>query len=325
MSHLRSARLPSVLALAATALLLGPAAAAPGGTRVTVRAGDDLQAALDAAPDGATVVIRKGTYGPVTLTDRSDLDIRGQGKVILDGSTASNCILLTGCTRVSVRKLELRDSQASALLGVGCDVVTVTRCVVRNAGDEGIEFADSMRIAVDRNRIDGTADDGIAVSDSSGEPTNDSSITRNRIAHVPDGGIDVHGDDNVISRNLVVDSQENGILIASGARNRVERNRILRITGVGIDVRGDVGTLSRNTVKSVTGNGIDVAAGTHTITRNKVKSAGDVGLRVATDGNEVTYNRIAKSGGVDLQDVSGGSANDFGGNRARTREPADLD
>lgn len=305
---------------AAIGILGGTAAA----DTITVKKGDDLQAAIDGAKAGDTIVIRKGTYGPVSLDGRSDLTIKGKGKPVIDGSSADNCLFMNACQRIVVTGVVMKNSQVSAVLGRSCDTVQLSKCVVLDAGDEGIEFADCERITLDRNRIDGTQDDGIACSDGSGEPTNHAIITRNSISNVPDGGIDVHGDDNLISKNRIRKSRTNGVRVGSGTRNVVEKNQILKMDGVGVDLGGDANEVNKNKIVKPTGHGIDVVDGSHKVVSNVVTKSGGVGIRVGTDANEVRSNKVSKSATFDLQDTTGGDTNTFTGNKVKTLDPSDL-
>ena len=67
----RSAAGILALSFAASGAFVESASAAT----VTVKKGDDLQAAIDGAVNGDTIVVKAGTYGAVSLTGRTDLTI----------------------------------------------------------------------------------------------------------------------------------------------------------------------------------------------------------------------------------------------------------
>jgi len=291
---------------------------------ITVKDGGNLQAAIDGAAAGDTIVVKKGTYAPVALTGRADLKIRGVGKAVVDGAAASNCLQLTNCQRIVVTGLTLKDSQLSGILATTCDAVTIRSCTVLNAGDEGIEFSSCENTVIDKNTIDKTGDDGIAVSDGSGDQSNHSKITKNKVKNVPDGGIDVNGSDNLISGNQVRDSKVNGVLVQSGTRNVVEKNKIMTMDGVGIDVRGDGNTVRSNVIQKPTGDGIYVGSNTNVITKNVVTKPGAAGIHVDGGANEVTKNVITKAATFDLKDSSGLTTNTYKANKAKTLDPPTL-
>jgi hypothetical protein len=264
----------AVVVLATGTLFVGPARAAT----IAVHRGGDLQAAIDGASDGDTIVVGRGKYGPISLTDRTDLVIKGRGGAVVGGGVGDNCVALTNCSRITVAGLTLKDSRLSAVRGVGCDTVAVRRCRMLNAGDDGVVFESSVRITIDRNVIDTTAGNGISASDDSTKPTHLSTITRNRIARATGGGIEVRGDDDVVERNRVRRSNDHGVLVGSGTRDVVARNRLERITFDAIALLGDGNTVASNVVLRPTGQGISVGADANVITRNVVSRAGTAGI-----------------------------------------------
>jgi hypothetical protein len=251
----------SVAVSALTGLLVANASA----KTIVVKKGGDLQSAIDGAAAGDTVLVKPGTYAPVTVTEHADLTIRGVGKVIVNGATAQNCVLLTDCRRVVVRGLTLKDSLDSALRATGCEESTVTRCTVLNAGNEGLEFSSCFKVLVDRNTIDTTEDDGIALSDGPDDQSRVSVVTRNKIVHASDGGIDVDGngidvrDDlttvrsNVVEKNVVTKAEYSGIHV-TGTSNEVTKNVIAKSGGVA-DLQdaggGATNTYKRNRAKTL--------------------------------------------------------------------------
>ena len=298
--------------------------ATAGAATITVSKGDDLQAAVDAAADGDTIVVRKGLYGPIALEGRADLTIKGKGKPVIDASTASNGVFLNNCQRIEVSGLVVRDSQVSGIYGEDCDTVGVRKCRVYDSGDEGIQFETCERITIDRNTVDGSEDDGIAVSDGSGSQSNHCVITRNKISHVPDGGIDINGNDNLVANNLVKDTEVAGIYLNSGERNVIEKNRFLRIAGAGAEIRDGGNTITGNKIIAPTEHGIEIRSDDNMVSGNSVTKAGQSGVLVRGESNEVTKNKIARSVGPDLQDTSGGDTNTFTGNKAKTLDPPEL-
>ena len=71
---------------ALTALLAAPAAAQVGGA--TWAGGFDLQAAIDAAPEGGVVLVPPGQYDPFTIDGKGlDLVASGAGLVTIGDST----------------------------------------------------------------------------------------------------------------------------------------------------------------------------------------------------------------------------------------------
>jgi parallel beta-helix repeat protein len=314
----------STAAVAATILLWTSAVAASAKT-VVVKNGEDLQAAIDGAAAGDTIVVRPGIYGPVSITGRTDLTIAGRGKAVVNGAGSPNCLALTDCQNVSIKGLTFADAQATGVLGTSCERVTLFGCKVLSPGDNGILFSSSRFITLDRNTIDEAEDDGIAVSESAGSMTGQSVVKNNRISNVYGNGILVNGNDDVVSKNQIRDSHARGVFIQSGVRNIVEKNKIQKIDGVGILVQGGgANSVRGNIVLKPASDGISVASELNFVSANIVTMAGQAGIQASAPNNEITKNRITKSGTFDLRDTTGGTTNIYKANKAKTLDPADL-
>jgi nitrous oxidase accessory protein len=310
-----------LLSFAASGAFVESASAAT----VTVKKGDDLQAAIDGAMNGDTIVVKAGTYGAVSLTGRTDLTIKGRGKVIVNGAAAQNCLALTNCQNITITGVTFQDSLASAVLGISCEHVTLRGCTVLNAGHDGVDFSRCRFMTLEHNTVDTTQDDGISVSDGSGDQSSQCVITKNRISHVPVAGIEINGNDDVVSKNQIRDSKLNGVLVASGGRSIVEKNKIQNIDGVGIAVHGfGAGAVRGNIVLKPTKDGIDVETELTSVTENVLTKAGQAGIQADVGNNEITKNRITKSGTFDLRDTTGGATNTYVGNKAKTLDPPTL-
>src|SRR6266542_2474934 len=72
-----------VMALLASAMVALPAPALAGGDRV-IRVTTTIQAAVDAAMPGDTVLVPPGTYRESVLIDKSDLTLRGSRGAEID-------------------------------------------------------------------------------------------------------------------------------------------------------------------------------------------------------------------------------------------------
>jgi parallel beta-helix repeat protein len=320
LQHL-SPRLAAVAALLAAACLATPTLAG----QIKVKRGDDLQAAIDGASDGDTIVVRKGTYAPITLGGRSGLQIRGVGHPVIDGQGSSIPLTLQSCDHLSISGLVLRNSSGSGLYADGCSDVSVTHCTVEDTGDEGIQFENGTAIHIERNVIRRVDDDGIAMSDGSGSQTNDSFVVKNRISYAPDAGIDVNGNRNEITKNKITHSEGQGIYIASGTGNTVSGNRILKQGGDAVVLEEGTNTVTKNRIVKPTENGVLVVGGAQEITGNVVTKAMLDGIDLRSGGNTVTGNKVKHSGQFDLQDEVNDGSNTFQGNKGvKTVDPPDL-
>jgi nitrous oxidase accessory protein NosD len=181
-THRRLATLGAVPLLLA---LLLPAASATASSAITVKAGGSIQAAINRAPAGGTVVVQRGTYKG-NLEIRRSVHLVGQNAVIVPAAkpTPNLCVgpLLPGVTGLCIHgKLKADGSLASAISGVSIEGFTVrdfsgpgiivggvndfraSRDVITHNGFWGIDVAASSDITLVANVVYGNGSDGIHV------------------------------------------------------------------------------------------------------------------------------------------------------------------
>ena len=127
------------------------------------------------------------------------------------------------------------------------------------------------------------------------------------------GGINVSGDDNIITLNRVEDSAV-GIL-ADGSRNEVSRNLVYRSGSGGIDVSGAAATVNLNQVKFTSGNGLTLFGSEHSASRNISSDNVADGFVLGGSGHTTSRNISERNGG-DGFDVSA-AASTFSSNNGR--------
>lgn len=103
-------------------------------------------------------------------------------------------------------------------------------------------------------------------------------------------GLDVEGNDNVVSRNQALRHQLDGIIIA-GERATVDRNRAQYNEGAGFVVMGTDHTVTLNVAEANDGGGFFIIASASTFARNRSNFNRGFGIDDAGVGNTFTDNR----------------------------------
>ncbi len=128
------------LAAVVTALVVTATAqpgAAAGATVHVVNPGGSIQAAVDAAAVGDTILLKAGTYAGGVLIAKSSLTIRGAGPTtVLRPRPGNNCVKATGgrASASSARRARAstgslsRTSPCGALTGTAWSASTPTAC-----------------------------------------------------------------------------------------------------------------------------------------------------------------------------------------------------
>lgn len=285
------------VALALGATLLGPALLRP---EIRVAPGHFLQEAIDAAPDGARIVLDGGDHqGPITID--KPLELLGSGARIVAGEVAGAALSVFAdgvriegiATEGADTGIRVREAEAVALEDVS----------VRRARYHGIEIVDSAA-RVSRAEVgellDGYAQ-GIEVRNSDGRP--DSIIEGSSVTGGQEGIVS-HVSEVVIADNIVRDTTLRGITVTEMSDGIVHDNVVEDAVGVGLYC----GDMSRCEFR---GNHV------HRVEANPLSRA------TAGWGLVVTYHSVASSSDDVLRGAAGAVFASIDG-RLRDRTPFEL-
>lgn len=322
-------------------------AAAPANASAThvVAPGQSIQAAVDAAHPGDTIVLRSGNYAGGVIISKDRITIRGAGRsTVVSDTGTNNCTPVAGpsgfCVtkaygtvrRVTIKNLKVTGFAAFGVFGSGTDRLTVTGVAAVNNGEYGITEFESTRGYFVGNLVTGTANDaGLYVGDTAN-------------AH---GTIVAH---NISTGNVL------GILVRHAHNVNVTNNIFIgNCIGVGLIDDGQPGgqgdtTVTHNIIKAnnrtcaadeehppLGGSGVVILGGqrdtvqSNVITGNQGTTvwAGGVVLLPGVGGtpaahNKVTFNIIKKNTPADVIDNSGSTTNVIKHNLCGTSQPAGL-
>jgi hypothetical protein len=299
---------PSLLALLvlASPLLVPPAQA--GVLRVPQQF-PSIQAAVDAALPGDSVVVSKGLYKEaVSLSGKQQLVLQGLGVVRLDSKGLGVALSLSGCSSVSVRDLKIVGADGVAVLVDSClDVKLSEVSLVSRLPDSG---ADSMQVRgssgvsilrceFKRSQAEGALDVGFG-----GAPVDDlkvkgcvfveplmdavrldqvqGAVIEHNVARRP-GLCFVSVWDSVsdvqLRRNKVVRPGDAGI-VAIGSGVVADHNLVSAGMSAGVYLLGDELVASDNRILSVAGQGLLLLGSEIEASYNRVSGCGENGITV---------------------------------------------
>jgi Right handed beta helix region len=255
MRRLLAAACASGLGLALSAALVAPASASAART-IVVRPGQSIQAAVDRASPGDTVLIRPGVYHQSVQIRTNGITLRGSGdfrggtvleppksfpKTLCNGAFGPTgvCILArkvnakTGAVIVPVRGdtvtgLLVAGFPANGVFGYGTIGLRVTRVVAVNDGDYGISRFVSTRTLFANDTAIGNHEAGFYVGDS---PDADTVVRDDRAIGNQFGIFIRHAREVLVSGNRIHGNCQ-GILVLDDGQPGGAGNAVIRDNSV---------------------------------------------------------------------------------------------
>ncbi|WP_236652380.1 right-handed parallel beta-helix repeat-containing protein [Streptacidiphilus neutrinimicus] len=337
---------------AAVSLPVGvPAASVPGTSVHLVHPGQSIQAAVDAAAPGDTVLVSAGHYHESVLLRTDGVTLRGAGPLTVlsppDGAADGACAALGDgicvfgtpghpVADVSIESLTVSGFRVDGLSASGTDGLTVRSVQAQDNGQQGISEEKSSRSRVVGNTAHGNGQAGVFLAnvvDGKGEgiDTGGTRVAGNRLYGNRFGVVVRRLRDLDVTQNTVTGNCGGVFVVGDDTRpragdltvrdNLVNANnsycpatdRLPYIQGSGIVLTGVEQTL-------VTGNEVDGNAGASPLSGGIVLFRSYVG-GPSTD-NTVRDNLVLDNRSADLADRDGGARNVFVANLCRVSEPS---
>jgi len=277
-----------------------------------------IQAAIDAAVAGDEIVVAAGTYdGVVHVNAKSDLLLRGKGKVVLTSSLLAQPLLtVSGGDGITLDHLRVAEAPEDAILVELATNVTLRHVRIEDPGARGIHVTDCVGVDIEHLDVVGAVDEGMVV-----ETTDDLSL---RHASFEEGGADGvrildgvgalvehvtvtgsagsafdFGEDTsgAILRKCVVHDANPAAVEAHGTGTLVEDNRFYDLGNRGVDLGGGTASIVRkNRIVRPAIYGVFLVLGTHQVLENRIVQAGEAGVQATFGPSQViSGNRVVKS------------------------------
>jgi plastocyanin len=291
-----------------------------------------IQAAVDAARSGTTIVVRPGRYREQVLVETPNLVIRGVDRFrsVLDGRDALQTGITVTADRVSIRNLTIRNYSVNGILLEEVDNYTVERVDSIKNRAFGIHATGSHDGVIRDSFVWGSGDAAVHVSScfACGALVDNVRAQMSYMGYWGEGTTGVIIRDSIFRRNGV------GIVSASAATpipsggtfiyaNKVASNNITTVPPAGFS----------NEFGVPFGTGVWLAgARNDTVQSNVIESHDRYGILVSSGfdaavdpvNNRVTTNTLTSTG-IDLAYDGTGVGNCWSGNAFATSGPSDIE
>ena len=226
--------------------------AASAQVSVDCNGGSTLQAAINAAQPGATILVLGVCHESIRVNDeKARITLDGQGSAIIHGaSSAANTVLIAG-RNITIRGFTITGGRNGiAVLRGGMALIESN--TIRDASENGINVAQHSFAGILNNTVRGNQDAGIRLLDGSSARIGFMDLAQ------PARGNAIHGNG---AAGVLVQGSSGASLIANDISNNV---------GPGVSVRG--GSHADLASNEIGGNGSDGIA----VTQNSFVQLGDL-------------------------------------------------
>ncbi|KQC04559.1 MAG: hypothetical protein APR53_10340 [Methanoculleus sp. SDB] len=195
---------------------------------VTVNPGDSIQAAIDGASAGDTIVVNSGTYSEYFTVDKT-LTMSGSGWPVIDETgLGMHHVVSISAANVHFEGFDVRNSNGFSGIHVAAANAEIVNNRITNDA-YGIYLDSASGATISGNEVTHNLGEGLYIQNSDNNLISGNNVSSNNVS-----GYAIYllmSDGNTITGNTVLDNRV-GILVASSADNVFSQNTI-RANGIG--------------------------------------------------------------------------------------------
>lgn len=240
-----------------------------------------IQAAVNAASPGETVLVAPGSYFETVDIGTAGLKLLGTGlipgQVILDPDTpnSGNGIDITA-DDVTIKNLTVRNGTSNGInIDTGADGVRIIKVHIRGPNSDCIHDH-GVGTLVEYSELIGCGSNGIESHAGAADLT----VQRSEIRLCDSRCIDVDANGATIEHNEIAVATDGDCIEIDGNNARVRWNTVKNCDDDGIDVDGDNAVVSHNEVSGADEDGIDLFGNAFTVSENRVSFVRDDGYEI---------------------------------------------
>lgn len=249
-----------------------------------------IQAAVNDATSGDVIVVAKGQYDSVLISNKSELVLRGKPGAEIQPIGPGIGIRVVQSDAIVIESITIRKTTGDGIEIENSNHVLVDRCRLEKIDGIGIETINGSHATLRRNSVHGVEQEGILVS----SPR--SSVLGNRIGECARAGIDVDKPDCRIEKNRISRAAY-GIYLSGAFRSTVIGNRTSRTRNSGIRIDGSSHTIVQgNRFEKSDSSGIYVDSSNEVaVLKNEIRDMSTSAILIIdSDGVRTTSNEVER-------------------------------
>jgi parallel beta-helix repeat protein len=253
----------------------------PAPRTLNVALGGSIQAALDSAGAGDTILVPSGIYHESLTVKTYGITLKGQAggsaRPVLDGQDRfQNGVLAIG-GMFTMENFVVRNYTDNGVIVRGADGVFLRDLRTEDTGEYGLFPVESANVLIERCVATGATDTGLYVGQSR------EIVVRDSEAFTNTSGIEIENSVNALVQNNYVHDNSGGILVFLLPDHVSKENHSNRVVGNRIERNNKPNTAPGEMIVSTVPNGTGMfilAADDNDVTGNQIKDNQSVGIAV---------------------------------------------
>jgi len=273
---------------------LGTALAAAPALAVTkyVHSGGSIQAAVDAAANGDTIVCGPGTFTEnVVVSGRSNIRLVADSATIEAADSSRAAVAVVDSSECFVGSFTVHGGAGGCVRATRCSATRVYHNHCSAPGGPCVRVESCSAPRVDYNDCEDAGSDAICVSECPGAVVHEN-VVRRCGGH----GVNVTAQSTVqgivVTSNHLTNCSKNGIRCAGGVAARCASNAVDTCGYDGISCSGNSHVCNENRVRTCGHDGVAIVGDSCRCTYNSIYSVSHVGISLVGSGNTCSYNTI---------------------------------
>ncbi|MCD6573922.1 MAG: DUF2341 domain-containing protein, partial [Thermoplasmata archaeon] len=266
---------------------------------------DTIQAAINDADNGNTILVSNGTYNESIVVNKS-INLYGEDKniTIIDGGSDSNVVTIEA-SNVNISGFTIRNGGEEGIYMEGVSYCNISNNIICNNGGAGVILNLSSNNTIYGNIVHNNTYDGILLENASYNNIIGNTACYNGVGNNGEGILLMYSSHNIIKNNTAYKNGEDGIILEPYASyNNITGNEVYENADCGILIShsSDNNKISDNHAYNNTYDGLLIESSSNeTVSKNAFHNNGEEGIYLSSVSSTIIKtNRICNNSGYGI-------------------------